>query len=177
MLKSFINTLIYLNEKEIKEMRKGFLATISAIAGMTVGAATIGKIQEKAIRSNEKDIDKFRSYYNMLNQWLLIKQEGRSLKEYFIKNGYKTLVIYGMGEMGNRLYEELKDTDIEVKYAIDKEADSVYSELKVVEKDSHLETADVMVVTAIYAYDEIEEEMETKIDFPIISLEEVIYEL
>lgn len=158
-------------------MKKGFLATISAVAGMAAGATVIGKMQGKTIKSNENDIDKFRRYYNMLNQWLLIKQEGKSLEKYFDDNGYHTVVIYGMGEMGNRLYEELKNTSIEVKYAVDKEAANTYSELKVVGKDDYLESADVMIVTAIYAYDEIEEEMETKIDFPIVCLEDVIYDL
>lgn len=154
-------------------MKKGFLAVASAMAGMVAGAITVGKIQEKSVKS----VDKFKGYYNMLNQWLVIKQEGKSLEKYFVDNGYKTIVIYGMGEMGNRLYEELKDTDIEIKYAVDKEATTIYSELKVVGKDDYLEEADVMIVTAIYAYDEIQEEMGKKIDFPIVSLEDVIYEL
>lgn len=158
-------------------MKKVFLATVSAVAGMVTGATMIGKLQGKTIKSNESDIDKFRRYYNMLNQWLVIKQEGKSLEKYFIDNGYNTVVIYGMGEIGNRLYEELKNTSIEIKYAIDKEAANTYSEIKIVEKDDCLDCADVMIVTAVYAYDEIEEEMGTKIDFPIVSLEDVIYEL
>lgn len=158
-------------------MKKGFLATISAMLGVVAGAAAISKFEGKTIKSKEKDADKFKGYYNMLNQWLVLKQEGKSLEKYFLDNGYKTIAIYGMGEMGNRLYEELKDTSIEVKYAVDKNAASVYSELEVVEKDSDLGDVDVMVVTAIYAFDEIEEDMGSTVDFPIVSLEDVIYEL
>ena len=46
-----------------------------------------------------------------------------------------------------------------------------------VEKESNLEEADVMVVTAIYAFDAIEEEMEAIVDFPVVSLEDVVYEV
>ena len=113
----------------------------------------------------------------MLNQWLVLKQEGKSLEQYFIENGYKTVAIYGMGEMGNRLYDELKDSSIEVKYAVDQNAASTYSELEVFEKEDAFEDVDVMVVTAIFAFDEIEEEIGDKIKFPIISLEDVVYEI
>ena len=112
----------------------------------------------------------------MLNQWLCIKQEGKSLDEYFKENNYKTVAIYGMGEMGNRLYDELKNTDIEVKYAIDKNASSTYSELDVKEIDDELPEVDVVVVTATFAFDDIVEDIQDKFVCPIVSLEDVVYE-
>lgn len=158
-------------------MKKGFLATMSAALGITAGAVAIGKIEGKAIKLKEKEVDKFKGYYNMLNQWMMLKQEGKSLEQYFIDNNYKSVAIYGMGEMGNRLYEEFKNSSIQVKYAVDKDAASTYSELQVVEKNSDLENVDVMIVTAIYAFDEIKKEMEGVVNFPIVSLEDVVYEL
>lgn len=156
-------------------MKKGVLATGTAILGLIAGAVTIDKIKEKTVKSKEEDINKFRAYYNMLNQWLEMKLDGKSLENYFIDNDYRTIAIYGMGEAGNRLYEELKDTNIEVKYAVDKDTDSNYSSLRIVKKNANLENVDVMVITAIYAYDEIKEEISTVVDFPIISLEDVVY--
>ena len=113
----------------------------------------------------------------MLNQWLILKQEGKSLIEYFNKNGYKSVAIYGMGEMGNRLYDELKDSEIELKYAIDKNAAGTYSELNVIGKDDDFPEVDVLVVTATFAFDEIEDELSGKVDWPIVSLEDVVYEI
>ena len=43
--------------------------------------------------------------------------------------------------------------------------------------DEKLDVVDVMVVTAIYYYQDIEEKMSKKVDFPIISLEDVVYGL
>ena len=113
----------------------------------------------------------------MLNQWLALKQEGKSLETYFLENGYKTIAIYGMGEMGNRLYDELKGTSIKVKYAVDQNVNGTYSDIKVVDKDEEFEDVDVMVVTAVFAYCEIEEEVGSKVSFPIISLEDVVFEV
>ena len=149
----------------------------AALIGAIAGAAGSGYLGSKQVEQKAEKVDKFKGYYNMLNQWLILKQEGKKLSEYFKRNNYKTVAIYGMGEMGNRLYDELKDSDIEVKYAVDKNAASTYSELDVIELEDDFDTVDVMVVTATFAFDEIEEEISEKVDFPLVSLEDVVYEI
>ena len=157
-------------------MKKGTIAFLAGILGAAAGAAGSGYLGNKQIQQKAGKVDKFKGYYNMLNQWLILKQEGKSLAEYFKKNDYKTVAIYGMGEMGNRLYDELKDSEIEVKYAVDQNAASTYSELDVVDKEDSFADVDVMVVTATFAFDEIEEEIGSKCSFPIVSLDDVVYE-
>lgn len=156
-------------------MKKGMVGILGVVIGAVAGVTTVGKIANSQDEKRVKKIDKFRDYYNLLNQWLILKQEGKSLEEYFVNNGYKSIAIYGMGEMGNRLYDELKGTDIEVKYAIDREAVSVYSELEVLELEDDLKEVDAIIVTAIFAFEEIEEDLMTKIDYPIISLDDVVF--
>ena len=73
--------------------------------------------------------------------------------------------------------EELRDTGIEVVYGIDKKAGSIYSEVNIVTMDDILEDVDAIVVTAITFYDEIEEKLSDKMDCPIISLEDILYEV
>lgn len=158
-------------------MKKGVLAVVATLAGGVAGSAVSMKLSGKVTEERNKKVDKFKGYYNMLNQWLVLKQEGKSLEKYFKDNGYQTVAIYGMGEMGNRLYDELKNTDIEVKYAVDQNAANTYSELEVLDKEDVYAPVDVMVVTATFAYEEIVEEISKKADFPIISLEDVVYEI
>ena len=64
-----------------------------------------------------------------------------------------------------------------VKYIIDKNADCIYSDVDVITPDDDLEQVDVIVVTAIYYFDEIEEMLSQKVDYPIISLEDILYEV
>lgn len=158
-------------------MKKGIVAALGGIIGGAVGAASVAKISKGALKDSDKKVGKFKSYYNMLNQWLILKQEGKSLEKYFVDNHYNTIAIYGMGEMGNRLYDELKNTGIKVKYAVDQNAANTYSELNVIDKDDEFAEVDAIVVTAIFAYDEISEELNSKVDFPVISLEDVVYEI
>lgn len=158
-------------------MRKGIITGLSLIIG-SIGGFIVGKgIYGRANNEKIKKIEKFKNYYNLLNQWLINKNEGKSLETYFLNNNYNTIAIYGMGELGNRLYEEIKNTNIKVKYAIDKNADSVYSNLDVVNMEEDFEMVDVVVITATFDYDVIKDEISTKIDCPIISLEDVVYEV
>ena len=150
---------------------------------MLMGLASAGavalsvKTSQDAIAEKDQKINKFKNYYNMLNEWLYLKQNGTSLDTYFKKNDYNSIAIYGMGEMGNRLYDELKQSDIEVKYVIDKNFTSVYSELEVLDPEEEFPEVDVVVVTATFAFDEIENFIENKVNCPIISLEDVVYEV
>lgn len=155
-------------------MKKGTIAAVSAAAGAMAGVITTLALPKP---QKEDKVFKFKSYYNMLNQWLILKQDGKSLSKYFIDNEYKTIAIYGMGEMGNRLYAELKDTEVEVKYAIDKNPESIYASLSVCDLEDELAKVDAVVVTAVFAFDSIVNELESKLDCPIISLEDVVYEI
>lgn len=150
---------------------------------MLMGLASAGavalsvKTSQDAIAEKDQKINKFKNYYNMLNEWLYLKQNGTSLDTYFKKNDYNSIAIYGMGEMGNRLYDELKQSNIEVKYVIDKNATSVYSELEVLDPEEEFPEVDAIVVTATFAFDEIENSIENKVNCPIVSLEDVVYEV
>jgi FlaA1/EpsC-like NDP-sugar epimerase len=165
-------------------MRKmsGFMKISGAIiAGAVVSAAVILKIKNKIINQEINKTNKFRGYYDLTNKWISIKNEGKSLSQYFKDQNYKKICIYGMGELGIRLLEELKDSEIEVAFAIDKNAGSTNAEIDIYDNeeisDEFLNDIDIIVVTAIFAFDEIEEQLREKISCPVISLEDVVFSL
>ena len=158
-------------------MKKGFVALLSALVGAGIGVAGDSYFKSKIISKNNERVNKFKSYYNILNQWLVLLHEGKNIEQYFKKNQYHKIAIYGMGEIGNRLYEELKDSSIEVAYAIDKNAGSAYAHLEVYSLEDEFEEVDAIVVTTAFAFEEIKDKLENKINCPIISLEDVVFEV
>jgi hypothetical protein len=158
-------------------MKKGIIGFVSAMLGVATGAVTVGYLKNKVIAERANKVDKFKGYYNLLNQWLIIKNEGLSLEKFFIDKNYKTIAIYGMGEMGNRLYDELKGTSITVKYAIDKNAENTYAEIDVFDLEDTLEEVDAVIVTAIFDFNAIEEKISDIVQCPIVSLEDVVYDI
>lgn len=158
-------------------MKKGIVGVISATVGAAAGAVSVGSYTSKELRRQRQMANKHLALFVMMDRWVEVKQEGKSLAEYFKKEGYKTVAIYGMHYAGERLFEELRNTEIEVKYGIDKKAEEIYSELDIYQPDADLEQVDVVVVTPIYFFSDISKELEEKFDCPIISLEDILYEV
>lgn len=142
---------------------------LNLISGIAVGYS-IGKTNS----SEEEMKNKMLKYYVTLNNWIGKKQKNINLSSYFEKMGYNSVAIYGMKEVGERIYEELKDTKTEVKYAIDQNAESIYADIDVYSPDDDLPEVDVIVVTATYYYNSILNKIKDKIACPIISLDDVI---
>ena len=89
-------------------MKKGLGGVVSTLAGMAVGAAAggiaAGTASSKKIKELMDGHAKVHELYMAFDQWLRIRQEGKTLVDFFEKNDYKTVAIYGMKELGERLY-------------------------------------------------------------------------
>ena len=158
-------------------MKKRVINIISCLVGMAVGAIIVKKMMEKNIDKWKKQSDKHLTMFHLMNQWIKTKQEGKSIVNYLESNNYKNIAIYGMSFIGETLVEELKNTNICVKYGIDKRAYGIASDIDVITLEEELGDVDVIVVTAITFFEEIAEELEKKVDCPIISLEDILYEI
>lgn len=158
-------------------MNKSTISLLSMLVGAGIGSAIVGKVMKKNIKSGQQLSDKHLALFKMMNQWVKVKQEGKNLSEYLKINNYQSIAIYGMSYAGKSLVDELKNTDIKIKYGIDKNFDRVYSEVNIVSMEKELEEVDAIVVTAITFFDDIAEKLEKKIGCPIISLEDILYQI
>lgn len=158
-------------------MKKGIISALSALAGAAVGAGTVAKTIGDSTQKAQTMSDKHLALFLMMNQWVAVKQEGKNLEDYFEKNNFHSIAIYGMSYAGERLLEELRNSNIVVKYGIDKNASGIYSDIDLVTMEDKLEEVDAVIVTSIFFFDEIEEKLSAKMNCPIISLEDILYEV
>jgi len=158
-------------------MNKVAVGILSAITGASVGAASVGKVVGSKVDCWQQMSEKHLALFKMMNQWVKVKQEGKNLSFYLETRGYKKIAIYGLSYAGETLIDELKDSDVQIIYGIDKNADTIYVEIDTITPDEFLEDVDAIVVTAITFFDEIEEMLSEKIKCPIISLEDMLYEI
>ncbi len=143
--------------------------------GFIVGIVYQHKEEWQKICQLQNKVNKFQSYYNILIDWLSMRLSGESLGDKILKMGYKTIAIYGMGELGKCLYIDIGFDNIEVKYAIDSSGINSYKTIPVVDNDSVKDNVDAIIVTAIYDFDVIKEKLESMVTCPIISLSEIIW--
>lgn len=158
-------------KKKYKLLAVGFLLGIGIPFFFTT------KFQQKCIDRWKKESDKNRGLFLLMDQWANIKQEGKNLEVYFVKNNYKKIAIYGMGYVGIRLVKELKYSEIEIAYGIDRNADTIYSDIKLITMDSSLEDVDAIVITTMEGYDEICEALSERVKCSFISIEDILNEI
>lgn len=156
-------------------MKKAIAGIVGGMIGAVIGAAGIRKMNEKVMKEKENTKQRYKKYYDILNYWMEGNQRGKNIAASLEEKGYRKIVIYGMGEMGNRLYEQLRGTDIQVLYAIDKNPVSGYSELNVVGAAMETAGVDAVIVTPVYDFDKIKGDLEGNFTCEILSLEEVVY--
>lgn len=113
--------------------------------------------------------------YNTLKRWFALKQQNKTVCTYFEKNGYSQIAIYGMSDLGMFLLEELAGSSIRTEYAIDRRAEKLAIGLPILTAEDLLPEVDVIVVTAVYFFKEIDELLRNKVTCPVISLEDVLY--
>lgn len=101
------------------------------------------------------ELDKFKKFYFLLIQIEFDYRNNAKLSDFFERNHYQTIAIYGLAEIGDLLYERLKNEGVEVKYFIDKKADVLTASVPVYLPECELPNVDIVVVTAIHNYEEV----------------------
>lgn len=162
----------------MKKMLKLLVSgTIGVLLGIVAGSVYVAKKSEKEIYNQREMSNKHLTLYTLMDSWVEKKQNGKNLSDYFTKRGYKKIAIYGMSYAGERLVKELSQSEIKVCYGIDRNADGIYSETPVYSLNDNLEEVDAVVITAVYFYSEIREQIKNYFDCPIVSLEDVVYDI
>ena len=152
------------------------------IIGMAaVGALTVGAVLRKRHKKEKGALlsanNKLSDNYQLLNHWLEVKNEGKSLAGYFLEMGYSRIAIYGMAELANRLTEDLAGSGVEIVYGIDRDAGCSISRIAEVysPQEDSLPEVDAVIVTPYYALEAIKKDLSGKVACPVVSIEEVVW--
>ncbi len=138
-------------------------------------------IQKKAFHRCFDD-QRLKKIIKVYDQWMYLNIRGKRIAAYFRKYNYKRIAIYGMNYIGNRLYDELLGSPIEVIMGIDRAAGSMKYDIPIFPIEAlvlpeNIQRVDMVVVTAIDSYQEILCDMQKICDKPILSIEDIILEL
>lgn len=149
---------------------------ITALGSMTASYFMTCKSKKKEIEGLKSRIEVLSDHFQLLNHWLEIKHEGKSVVSYFEEMEYCHIAIYGMAELANRLTEELSGSSISIDYGIDRDISCSLARIDTVYfPDDHLPETDAIIVTPYSSFESIKMMLEKQVHCPIVSLEEVIW--
>ena len=66
-----------------------------------------------------KQNNKLNSLIFLMSEWISLYQKNKCLSTFFDHYKYNTVAIYGMGVLGERLFDELKEHSINISFCID----------------------------------------------------------
>lgn len=119
--------------------------------------------------------DKYSVMVKLLSQWIANRQKGLSISRYLETRGIEQVAIYGMGDLGQRLWDELIDSDVIVKYAVDRRAKQIVSAVRLINTEEDYEVVDAIIVTAVYDFEKVKKMITAKTECQVLSLESIVY--
>ena len=127
------------------------------------------------------DRERYMYSYLTVEQYLKKKCSDEDIAKVFYDNDYKSVAIYGAGELGECLYKDLKDSAIKVECFVETSNEGGYRKcgLPVISVKDVTEKckADIIVISAIYYCNEIIDTL-LRYGWPlekIMNLSEVVY--
>lgn len=171
--------MVCMTYREKIDMKKGTIAFVAAviggITGIVGGSVNVYRREKQKLNVETMTIRKDDAILKAYSYWLQRKQQGESLVDYFERNGYKRIAIYGIHYLGQSLLSELENSTVEVVCAIDKHADLRYTEIPLYTPDKDIPEVDAVIVTAFFFFEEIKKTLQGKVSCPLVSIEDIIY--
>lgn len=143
------------------------------------GKDSFGFVAKK--NTTEDDVVGQQYYYdrkviNCFERWMLLKEENKTLADYLSKYSIKTVAIYGMGMMGHHVLTELEKSCLEIKYIVDRRSEQNNPKYKIISPDDEFAEVDALIITPVGYFEEIYNDIKSKTQAKIFSLEEILYE-
>lgn len=159
-----------------------FLAIISFTAGILIGYSCINRKLVSNIAIWKQLSDKHLLLFELSVKWIEEQQHNRHISEYLRNQGCERIGIYGMSYLGERLFEELSDSGLEVVCGFDRRANDMNIQgLSVISPDDIDKNMDVdtIIVTSFIQYEKIYCSLLERIEkeVRIMSLESILYHL
>ena len=121
--------------------------------------------------------DKYREMLRTFDMWMTEQENNNTLGSCLKRQEVKKAGVYGYGVLGRHLLYELERADIQIAWIMDKRNLRIpYPLLHPADKDSVPEV-DLIIVTAISDFKEIERALCAKTDSPVVSLQEIVEEM
>ncbi len=134
-------------------------------------------VLDPRLSSISRDAVRYAEEANILARWMELREAGRNVGDYLATQGIRTVAIYGYGELGIRLKQELKDSPVEVAYIIDRSTAARDVDCPTYQLRENLPPVDRIIVTVHGLYPEIRADIKRFMTYPVRSLAHILFEM
>ena len=120
--------------------------------------------------------------YTTVKRWLENRAVGKRFAEYLLDHGYRSIAIYGAGDLGVLLYNEINHSPLKVRFFVDRNYEGIreINGIPVVAMESFADdlSVDALIVTPAGVFDDVcDELMRISPETAIIGLRDAVYEI
>lgn len=119
--------------------------------------------------------DKHLEMFLVMDKWFQKERKGITVAAYLRENKFYNISIYGIGYIGVNFYEYLKKEGFEINNLIDQNDGRIIDGIEIRTMDDEYAPTDVIIVTSIYYFDELENMLMQKFNKPILSFADIVY--
>lgn len=154
------------------------IGILGLIVGAMIGGYYIGHKYCLLLEQTRWQANKNMAIIRLYDAWMMAKENSMGIDGYLSRKNISSIAIYGMDYRGIRLFHELKDTSIAIRYGVDRNPPARIAGLDILHPDEIKSgSVDAVVVTAIFAFDGIKKDLESRGFTRILALDEMLYDL
>lgn len=150
---------------------------LGIILGMVISWQILRKSYKRKVEEKIRLSDKHLEMFLVMDKWFQKELKGKKMATWLRENKFSKITIYGMGYIGKNLYEYLKNEGFEISSLIDQKKDTSIDGIRIRTIDEEQIPTDVIIVTAIYYFEELEDKLKTKFKEPILSFADIVYKM
>ena len=114
--------------------------------------------------------DRYRGYWQIMDQWLRLLETGKSIADWLRENGYKNFAVYGYGMLGKHLMHQIEQENMKPDYIIDQNREKNSGDVPMKTLEDKLPPTDLIIVTVQYDFFSIREKLKKQVETDIHSL-------
>lgn len=144
--------------------------SIGAVTGVLLDRLSVRGVLEQ----KNKELESAKEKFLVLGEWLTMLEQGKTVADALKERGISVIAIYGMGVLGCHLYQQLKNSGIFVSHIIDQKPLKGIYEAKVCGIKEKLPGVEAVIVTPVYQFETIRDEIRKYNDVVVISLRDLL---
>lgn len=166
--------IIYRDKKDEKMVRSFIKKIFFVFLGAIVSVIYFSRFCERIMIKTQESAKRNKHNFKCACSWLKQSHTNLSISNWLEKRGIKEVAIYGMGDVGSHLLDELDGTCTIVKYVIDRDVQKGTGSYICYSNSEELPEVEAIIVTPVYDFDKIASSLMVKGNVKIISLEEIL---
>ena len=128
---------------------------------------------------NTCERDFFIQLYELMEKPELFVSLKENLSRYFDMNGYKNIAVYGIGKLGTLILKNIDTTRLESVCIIDENKAVCFGDMEMIsiQELAEKKETDMVLVTPLLDYPQIEEQICSMREIPVVSAKELMCDM